>query len=106
MPSARPPFSIAGMVRTPVPIVAATLVAVAALGSAAAFADAAEFTYVDQSNVYVENLDGSARHALSTDGTPARPYVLPSADEQGSLAAFQASADTGQQEIVYWTYGT
>ncbi|WP_445149576.1 hypothetical protein [Baekduia sp. Peel2402] len=94
------------MFRTPLPIVAATVLVSAALGSAAAFAGAAEITYIDQNNVYVENLDGSARHALSTDGTPARPYVLPTADEQGSLAAFQANAETGQQEIVYWTYGT
>lgn len=78
---------------------------VALAGLLAAPAAAAELTYIDQSNVYVENLDGSARHALSTDGTPARPYVLPTADEQGSLAAFQANATTGQQEIVYWAYG-
>ncbi len=71
----------------------------------AAPASAAELTYVDHHNVYVENLDGSARHALSADGTADRPYVLPTADEQGSLAAFQANATTGQQEIVYWAYG-
>jgi hypothetical protein len=72
---------------------------------AAAPASAAELTYIDHDNVYVENVDGSARHALSADGTPDRPYTLPTADEQGSLAAFQASATTGQQEIVYWAYG-
>ncbi|MDA0185305.1 hypothetical protein OJ997_33680 [Solirubrobacter phytolaccae] len=80
--------------------------ALAMTAIAAAPASAAELTYIDNDNVYVENLDGSARHALSADGTPARPYVLPTADEQGSLAAFQANPTTGQQEIVYWAYGT
>ncbi|HET6506458.1 MAG TPA: hypothetical protein VFG42_06690 [Baekduia sp.] len=91
------------MLKTPLPAFAAAL-SLAALGTASA--GAAEITYVDHDNVYVENLDGSQRHALSTDGTPARPYVLPTADEEGSLAAFQANATTGQQEIVYWAYGT
>src|SRR5690349_14874048 len=79
--------------------------AVAMTAVASAPAEAVELTYVDRDNVYVGNLDGSARYAVSTDGTSARPYVLPSADEQGSVAAFQASAETGQQQIVYWAYG-
>lgn len=79
--------------------------AVAMTAIASAPASAAELTYIDHDNVYVENLDGSARHALSADGTQARPYVLPTADEQGSVAAFQSNATTGQQEIVYWAYG-
>jgi hypothetical protein len=76
--------------------------ALATMAIVAAPASAAELTYIDNHNVYVENLDGSARHALSADGTPDRPYALPTADEEGNLAAFQANATTGQQGIAFF----
>lgn len=81
------------------------LAALALPAAGAAPAGAAELTYVDQDNVVVENLDGSARHALSADGTAARPYALPTADRFGNLAAFQLSPDGAQQEVVYWEGG-
>lgn len=105
MTSVTPPSSITTMLQTPLPAAVAAALATAALGVAATAAGAGEITYIDDNNVVVENLDGSARHALSSDGTAARPYVLPSADEQGSLAAFQANAQTGRQDIVYWVGG-
>jgi hypothetical protein len=63
----------------------ATLAALAV--APAAYADSV--VYQDGGNVVIENLDGSARRQVTTDGTREAPYNFPSANDAGDVAAIK-----------------
>src|SRR5688572_12404483 len=62
----------------------AALVAAFAIPAAAS---ASMITYVDGKNLWVGSPDGAVKRQLTTDGTAQHPYHVPSADDQGSVAA-------------------
>jgi hypothetical protein len=62
---------------------------VAALALApAAYADSV--VYQDAGNVFIENLDGSDKRQITTDGTSSAPYNFPSANDAGDVAAIKS----------------
>jgi hypothetical protein len=65
----------------------AGLAAAAALGAAAAPAAADSIVFVKNHNVWSSNVDGSKPHQLTRDGTASDPYVSPSQDDRGTIAA-------------------
>jgi hypothetical protein len=79
----------------------AALLAACALGAAAAPATAEIVTYVDGRNVWAENVDGSFRRQITTDGDEQRPYAFPSANDAGDVAALQLDLQTGNPAIVF-----
>lgn len=52
-----------------------------------AAAQATSLVYRDGNDVWVSNLDGTQKRQVTTDGTGARPYDLPTSDDTGTVYA-------------------
>ena len=72
------------------PTVLCCLVVVAGLMAGAWCASparAAVLTYVDQDQVWVSTVDGTAKHAITSNGTADHPWSSPTSDDQGRILA-------------------
>ena len=63
-------------------------------------ARATMLTWVDGGNVWAQNLDGSQRHRVTNDGTADNPYLLPTTNDAGGLAAFHNGPNG--HPYIYW----
>lgn len=87
------------------------LAAAVAVGLAADAADAAtaagSLVFIKGGNVWLARPDGSGQRAITTDGTPGDPYLVPSQTDQGFVVAVRnVQLDDGQghgyrQGLVY-----
>ena len=79
---------------------AAAVCAAAALAPAAA--SATSLVYVEDGDVVVSSLDGSAKTALTTDGEGDQRYVTPQRADDGTIVAARMSAGVGVVSLVHW----
>jgi hypothetical protein len=63
---------------------------IALLFAFAPAADATVLTWIDGSNVWIGNADGSGRKQLTTAGTTESPFRTPTSDDQGVVVAARA----------------
>jgi hypothetical protein len=70
-------------------------------------ANAEMLTYVQDRNIWAENLDGSSRHQVSTNANAAdhTTYFRPSANDAGDIAALFVDLDAGQPSIAFFAGG-
>jgi hypothetical protein len=73
------------------------------LGTSLAFlagastASAASIVYIQDSNVWLMNPDGSGKYQVTLDGTSDAPYVSPSQADDGTIVAVHATSSVGSE---------
>jgi hypothetical protein len=75
--------------------------ALAAAALLPAAASASSVTYVDGGNVRVASPDGAINRAVSTDGSTANPYHLPTAADDGEITAIQGGNTSSKILAVF-----
>ena len=71
-------------------------------------AQAEMLTYIQDRNIWAENLDGSAKRQVTTNANAAdhTTYFRPSANDAGDIAALFVDTDMGQPSIAFFAGGT